>query len=304
MKFILATVMSFLAGQAAGLDLKLPGGTLAAQQQSAADSVRLPRTAWRPGTPVTETEGALRRTVYQVPNPALTTLQIIEPLRDTLAAAGYSEVFTCADQACGGFDFRFQLDLLPAPDMFVDLGNYRYLLMEHPDSDPKSVALVASSSVNAGYLHVTEVSAFESFGSTLTIPEPGDPTTDTPDLIASLLEAGHVVLADLEFTTGAADLSAGPYRSLQTLADWLGETSGAQVALVGHTDSVGALDTNLALSRQRALSVQARLTERWGVNPAQVSADGAGALAPIASNLEAEGRAANRRVEVVLLSIE
>ena len=290
---------------ALAVDLSLPGGTQVAQQESAADSVRPPESAWQPGVAFTETEGAVRRTVYQVPNAAMTTLQLIDPLRTALAQAGYEEVFTCADKACGGFDFRFQLDLLPAPEMFVDLGNYRYLLMKHAENDPRAVSLVASASTDAGYLHVTEVSSFESFAPPVVEPEAAPaPATLPPDLITTLVETGHVVLADLEFATGSADLSDGPYQSLQTLADWLAATPAARVVLVGHTDSVGSLDENLALSRQRARSVQNRLTGRFGVNVSQIASDGAGALSPIAPNLTAEGRASNRRVEVVLLSIE
>ncbi|MEM7751934.1 MAG: OmpA family protein [Pseudomonadota bacterium] len=304
MRRAIAIAALWLATPAHALDPGVPGATLATQQESAGDSVRLPQGAWQPYTTVPVTEGALRRTVYQIANPNLTTLQIIDPLRTTLTEAGYKEVFTCADKACGGFDFRFQLDLLPAPEMFVDLGNYRYLLMEHPTNDPKSVALVASSSVTAGYLHVTEVSSFESFGPVEPTTEPEATATDTPDLIETLVDTGHVVLADLDFETGSADLSVGPYATLAALASWLGDTPGARVVLVGHTDSVGALDANLALSRRRAQSVQNRLISGLGVSAGHVASDGAGAISQIASNLTPDGRAANRRVEVVLLAIE
>ena len=303
MRGVLALILCF-ATPALALDLTPQGGTEVVQRQSAADSVRLPRAAWQAGVTFPETEGAVRRTVYQVPNARATTLQLIEPLRAALAGAGYAEVFTCADKACGGFDFRFQLDLLPAPEMFVDLGNFRYLLMEHSEADPKSVALVASASANTGYVHVTEVSAFESFTPPQVEPEAAVTPTAPPDLISTLVETGHVVLADLEFATGSSELSAGPYRSLRKLAEWLAATPGARVVLVGHTDSVGSLDANMALSRRRALSVENRLVEGLGVAAGQVASDGAGALSPIASNLVDEGRAANRRVEVVLLSIE
>ena len=301
------SVLVLLATPAAALDLDLPAGSLAQQVESPADSVRLPRRAWSPGTVFAETEGAVRRSVYTVLNPALTTLQLLEPVRTALAADGYEEVFTCADAACGGFDFRFQLDLIPAPDMYVDLGNYRYLLMEKPGAAPRLVGLLASSSSTTGYLHVTEVG--DAYLPEVTAPapsttSPGDERTEAPELIERLLESGHAVLPDLEFATGSAELGPGPFPSLQTLADWLAETPGARIVLVGHTDSVGSLEANASLSRRRAQSVLDRLTSTLDTNPAQVASDGAGALSPIASNLDAEGRAANRRVEVVLLAID
>ena len=74
------------------------------------------------------------------------------------------------------------------------------------------------------------------------------------------------------------------------------------VAIVGHTDAVGSLAGNTALSKRRAESVRARLIEDYGVDPEQLQADGVGYLAPIASNLTDAGRAANRRVDVILLT--
>ena len=163
--------------------------------------------------------------------------------------------------------------------MYVDLGNYRYALWERDGDDPHSVALVASSSATAGFLHVTTVSA-------PVIPEPPaavEPAPDDPQaqtgLIAELLDTGHSVLADLDFAVGSATLGAGPYDSLAVLADWLAATPGARIVLVGHTRDLGA-------------------------STVQVQAEGAGALSPLASNLTEEGRALNRRVEVILLSLE
>lgn len=304
MRHALTIALISLAFPVQALDLSPPGATLTAQVASQADSVRLPRSSWQPGVVFSETEGAIRRSAYLVPNSSLTTLQLLQPLRAALLDAGYEEVFTCADTACGGFDFRFQLDLLPAPDMFVDLGNYRYLLMEKPGARPTTVSVLASTSARQGHLHVTEVSDAE-FSE---LPLPDTTVSDQPDdaegLIDNLLQAGHTVLSDLEFTTGSSELGPGPYASLETLASWLRDTPGARIVLVGHTDSVGSLEANTTLSRRRALSVLNRLVETLGANVNQIAADGAGALSPIASNLDPDGRAANRRVEVVLLSIE
>ncbi|WP_236951445.1 OmpA family protein [Ketogulonicigenium robustum] len=71
--------------------------------------------------------------------------------------------------------------------------------------------------------------------------------------------------------------------------------------MVGHTDATGALAANQAVSTARAAAVRQRLINENGVNPAQLDAAGAGYLAPRASNADADGRALNRRVEVVVL---
>lgn len=307
MKLRSVIALSVLATPGAALDLNLPGGNLTQQIESPADSVRLPRRVWSQGTVFPGVEGAVRRSVYTVLNPSLTTLQLVDPLRQALLDDGYQQVFACADAECGGFDFRFQLDLIAAPDMYVDLGNYRYVLMEKPGAAPHLVGLVASSSASTGYLHVTEVG--EAYLPEITGSAPTEGAADRipvgpSDLIAQLLKSGHAVLSDLEFGTGSSELGVGPFPSLRTLAEWLAENPSAQIVLVGHSDAVGSLEANASLSRRRAQSVLERLTSVLGADRSQMAADGAGALSPIASNLDAEGRAQNRRVEVVLLSLE
>ncbi len=73
---------------------------------------------------------------------------------------------------------------------------------------------------------------------------------------------------------------------------------------MGHTDAVGNLETNIALSRARAEAVRLYLIERLDVDPGQVSATGIGYLAPRATNETEDGRETNRRVEAVLLYAE
>lgn len=299
--------MCFLATSVSAQELDLSGGGAATRiETSPASSVRLPTEAWTAGASVNALEGAIRRAAYQFPGSTRTTLQLINPARAALQDAGYKVVFSCADAACGGFDFRFQLDLLPEPDMHVDLGNFRYLLMEKTGARPHTVSLVASNATDAGFLHVTEIS--DAAFSEPVINQPVDETPSEPvpagDLTEELQRRGYAVLDDLEFETGSTDLGTGPFSSLGTLAAWLGANPTARIVLVGHTDAVGSLEANTSLSRRRAAAVADRLVTSFGTDRAQLQSAGAGYLSPVASNLTSEGRAANRRVEVVLLSLE
>lgn len=294
-----------LAAPAFAQELTLPGATTTATETEDAASVRLPNNPWTPGTTTPGTEGAVRKTALRIASGRLTSLQLIEPLRSRLQDDGYEQVFACADAECGGFDFRFQLDLIGEPHMHVDLGDYRYALMTKPGADPHSVALVASPSRNGGFVHVTEVSdsAFPEPGQ-ITEATPINPTAPVTGLIERLIANSNAVLDDLEFGTGSADLGDGPFASLESLSRWLADNPSARVILVGHTDAVGSLEANTALSRRRAAAVVDRLVSAFGTNRAQLQSAGAGYLAPVASNLTDEGRAANRRVAVVLLSLD
>lgn len=299
----LAFLLVWLAGMAQAQEFSLPGARLVAQDSTDAGSVRLPRVPWNPAMVPDLAEGVISRQVFVLPESSSTTLQLIEPVRKSLEEAGYEQVFTCSDAACGGFEFRFQLDLIGEPEMHVDLGDFRYVLMEHPTAEVHAVSLVASRSRTEGFLHVTRVAQAE-FSMPQSEPAEEVPAEATQEgLILSLTSNGRVVLGDLTFATGSSDLGLGPFASLQELAGWLADNPSARVVLVGHTDAVGSLEANTALSRRRATAVMTRLVE-LAVNPAQLQAAGAGYLAPLATNLTEEGRARNRRVEVVLLSVE
>ena len=86
---------------------------------------------------------------------------------------------------------------------------------------------------------------------------------------------------------------------MAAIAEMMSELPDLKVAVVGHTDNVGGYDSNLDLSKQRADAVVADLINTYGIDSARLFAAGASFLAPIASNETKEGRALNRRVELV-----
>ena len=71
------------------------------------------------------------------------------------------------------------------------------------------------------------------------------------------------------------------------------------LVVVGHTDNVGSLDYNMTLSKQRAIAVERALVGDYGIAQTRLEAWGVGYLSPVASNQSEDGRALNRRVELV-----
>lgn len=305
MKWLVAFIL--LAAPAHALDLSVSGGSVIRTEETPSGQIRLPDGPWKPGAPVSVASGAIARSIIRVPSAARTTVQLLAELRETLAIEGFEEIFSCADAGCGGFDFRFQLDILGEPDMHVDLGDYLYVLLRHPDTsaNPHTIALLASRSRNAGFVHVTRISNPGSapVDASEIEPEITQAQDQVPDAV-SMTEVGHMALQGLDFGSGSSELGPGPYHSLEKLAAWLADNPSARIVLVGHTDSVGSLEANTALSQQRAASVARYLVDELGADPAQIQSSGVGFLAPVASNLTDLGRAANRRVEAVLLSLE
>jgi len=300
------------AALAASADLTLPAGaTQSAQETSPATSYQLAVGPWQDGQLETrDLEGARSDTAYQLRANQNTTLQILAPLRDQLEQAGYDILYECDTQACGGFDFRYALDLLSEPAMHVDLGDFRYIAARK-GSDYFGITVSRSS--ESGFIQVTEMRVQD-----VTPAQPDDPLAPpqtapilpradapavAPSALAQTLEAqGSVALDDLDFPSGASALGSGDFASLQALAEFLKANPDFQVMLVGHTDAVGSLAANIALSKKRAQSARQKLIGDYGVAASQVSAEGAGFLAPRASNLTKEGREKNRRVEAVLTS--
>lgn len=319
---VLALLLALLTGAAAparAVDLALPGNAReTAREDATPDSLTLATGPFAGGAlPALTLEGAVSRAAWRVEAQGITTLQLLAPLRDQLASAGFETLFECEAASCGGFDFRYSLAVFPAPAMHVDLFDFRYLSARRgPDQAAEHVALLVSRSASAGFIQIVAVAPSGPGGlSTSTggaptrpasgaaTPTPQQPGTSLP--LATRLESqGRAVLSDLTFETGSSSLGEGRFASLADLAAFLKADPSRRVALVGHTDTVGSLDGNIALSKRRAASVLERLVSAHGAPRAQLEAEGMGYLAPLATNLTAAGREANRRVEVILLNTE
>jgi OOP family OmpA-OmpF porin len=296
---------------ASALTLDFPGNAaLQSDTVTEYDSYAMPTGPWADGAiPTMTAEGEVTRQAWKIEAPGLGTLQLVEPLREQLRSAGFDILYECQTEACGGFDFRFGTEVIGPPEMQIDLGDFRYLSAQRGgEGGAEVVSLLVSRTESAGFVQLTRV---------------GPPTNDTPvataqapavrtiplaetlgDFATMLDTQGHVALSDLTFDSGSAQLGQGSFASLRQLADYLAEFPNRTVALVGHTDSSGSLEANIALSKRRAGSVLERLVSDYGVNRRQLDAQGMGYLAPVASNLTEAGREANRRVEVIVTSTE
>ncbi|PRY79506.1 outer membrane protein OmpA-like peptidoglycan-associated protein [Yoonia maritima] len=110
----------------------------------------------------------------------------------------------------------------------------------------------------------------------------------------------RVVLSqDLLFATDSTAVSGVSQNELLIVARSLNNHPNTTVNVVGHTDNTGAAAYNFDLSQRRAQAV-ASVLRSGGVSSSRIRAIGAGEDQPVASNLNASGRAANRRVEIII----
>ncbi len=105
--------------------------------------------------------------------------------------------------------------------------------------------------------------------------------------------------SDVTFASNQSSINTGFYATLDDVAAVLNRYDQSVVDIIGHADSDGADDYNLNLSRQRASSVAQYLVSR-NVLADRLYVDGRGESQPVASNATAEGKAQNRRVEIMI----
>ncbi len=322
---LFAALMAFGCAEAHALTLSFPGeATQTSARSEPLASYRLPVGAWTDTAfPTQLIEGALDQTAWRINAPEISTLSLMQPLRAQIAQDGWTPMFECETDACGGFDFRYGTEVLPEPDMHIDLGDFRYLAArKDTTAGPEYLSLLVSRSVASGFVQLTRIGVAQPDATELTPAPAADPATDDPvadqtdpapgpvsastisDIGKQLETGGSMALDDLVFTTGSGSLQDADYPSLAALAAYLKANPARSVALVGHSDASGGLDGNIALSRKRAVSVRQRLIDKYGVAASQMTADGVGYLAPRDSNLTDAGRNRNRRVEVMLNATE
>lgn len=126
-----------------------------------------------------------------------------------------------------------------------------------------------------------------------------DISANAATLAQSIKNSGKAAVYGIYFDTGKSDIKPESEPALQEIAKLLQENPQLKLYVVGHTDNQGGIDNNINLSQERANVVMNKLVATYGVNAVRLKAYGVGPLAPVASNLAEEGRAKNRRVELV-----
>jgi outer membrane protein OmpA-like peptidoglycan-associated protein len=113
---------------------------------------------------------------------------------------------------------------------------------------------------------------------------------------------GTIVLQvhGLDFGVGSADLAPGQAELMEQLADAVARFPGARVRVEGHTDDTGSRAANLRLSERRAATVAGGLERRLERPEGSIPTVGHGPDRPVAPNSTAEGRARNRRIDIVI----
>lgn len=251
-------------------------------------------------------EGATTRLLYVAPRER-STLEVFENYRQGLEERGFTLVFVCSGRACGANEAMGRRILWTRDRQLSNAGDRtryaltgmhdgHYLAARSEDGALWTSIYVARNDFSRmpEHLHpivlvdVVEAQAMETR------------LIDAAEMARSIAETGSVALDNIYFEFGAATLEARSDPALAEMGRLLNDEPSIEVYIVGHTDNIGSLESNLDLSRRRAQAVVDALTARSGVAASRIVPAGVGPLAPVASNDEEAGRARNRRVELVL----
>jgi outer membrane protein OmpA-like peptidoglycan-associated protein len=124
-------------------------------------------------------------------------------------------------------------------------------------------------------------------------------TVDASAMASSIADSGSVAIYGINFDTAKSDIKPDSEPAIDEIAKLLTNNPTLKVGIVGHTDMVGEATSNMRLSQARAQSVITELVSKHGIAATRLVAFGAGPWAPLASNKTEDGRAKNRRVELV-----
>lgn len=249
-------------------------------------------------------EGSVTSIAYAAPE-GKSALEVYRNYEQTLADAGFKSSFKCEAESCGGYNFAATIADPINNAMGGDLFNLRIDLLDATNGDVR--ALTAHLDRPNGPVDVVLLVSQDSGrqpGVLLQIVEGRAMDSDQVNIDANamsngLASSGHIALYGIQFDTESATLKPQSEETLAQMAKMLTDHPGRKVYVVGHTDSAGSLEHNIDLSQARAASVVQVLTTKYKITADRLSPKGLGPFAPVASNADNDGRAKNRRVELV-----
>ena len=250
-------------------------------------------------------EGKITRILYRGPE-GRSTLEILRNYQAALESAGFETLFTCADKECGFlFHWIFYhereqllLNTKTSGSAFAIPQDLRYLAAKGPIGGVTGhVSVLVAFDAGFSKLSKRPVTLLE-----VIEPEAMDTgmVTVKADAMAKGIDAtGHIAIYGVYFDTNSADIKPESSSTLEEISKLLQGRPSLKLQVVGHTDSQGGYEHNMDLSRRRAEAVATSLVSRYRVDSDRLRAAGVGPLSPVASNDAPEGRAKNRRVELV-----
>lgn len=241
-------------------------------------------------------QGRVTRIRYNAPA-GRSSLEIIANLQAGLARKAFKTLFDCADAACFSGNLQdsyllgWELDSAQENGRYAGHARYTLASLDRPEGMIYVAMLVGEGGAGPTvFLHIVELKPMDT-GKVVFI--------DAEAMHESITVSGRVALYGIFFDTNRDTLKADSRPTLEQIARLLKSSPGMKLIVAGHTDNQGGFDYNVELSRRRAAAVVNALVTDYAIARDRLTPFGAGMAAPAASNTTDEGRAKNRRVELV-----
>jgi flagellar motor protein MotB len=269
---------------------RYPGSTIAAYEAREFGEFKLPLGKAKNDTDLLEKsqtlEGKLTRIIYWMPSNR-SPLEVFRNFETALTKAGFTSLFNCKGNECGPLN-GYLHNQWKMGGVYSNDPDQRYTAakLSRPEGDVYVALHVDPRFI---LLAVIEMKSMQT----------GLVTVDAAAMAGDISRSGHVAVYGIYFDFNKADMKPQSEPAIKQIATLLKQDPKLKLHVVGHTDSVGDLKSNMDLSRRRADAVVKEVTTKHGIAAARLRADGVGPLSPVASNKTEDGRAKNRRVELV-----
>ncbi len=248
-------------------------------------------------------EGRLIQNVYAAPVGA-SSAEVFRNYKADLDAKGYKILFEAKGAETTGIGGYFE-NHGPGTQLWDDYNSdsARYIAALKEDGDTKTYLALFVNEHQEGYepRFNPEKNQVMVRLDALQIGELTDRmvVVSSAEIAKGLDTAGKMALYGILFDFNKATLKPESRPTLDQVGKYLKDNPGQKVYVIGHTDNVGGFDFNIQLSQARAAAVVADLVKTYGVAQGRLRASGIGLQAPVASNATEDGRAKNRRVELL-----
>ena len=272
-----------------------PGSKIVTQESKKGQKLSLPEapidSSGKPGRSV-ELQGRVGRLVWKNPK-GKSAQELYDYYAQQLSKGAFKPLWACAGKECGAAATVPLLGKVPAS------ADAHYAIAQLIRRDLGDVFAALQVAADETTLLLIEVSATPEQKESVTREAAAAASKMTQPAIADALgRDGHVALGDILYKPGEVALRPEAATVVKEIASQLKKDTSLKLYVVGHTDSQGKYKDNLSVSKKRAEWLVKELTKQ-GVAASRLQADGVGPLAPVASNDTEEGRARNRRVELV-----
>lgn len=255
-------------------------------------------------------EGKLTRVTYRAPDGAR-SLAVFRAYQDVLAENNFDTLFECSgnsgEDSCSkkgnGNNFKYA-----APGysvyrlVFMNAQNDKTRYLVARKSRPEGDAYVVLHVIQNGRTN-SEKSSERVFVQVDVIEEKAQESkvvmVKASEMAEKIGESGKVALYGLYFDTNKATIKSDSRPTLDEIGKLLKDNPDLELLVVGHTDNQGDFDYNIDLSKRRAASVKKVLTSDYGIATSRLKSWGVGYTVPVTTNSSEQGRARNRRVELV-----